>query len=284
MAQPPTPNEEWKQTELLDSKAEIDQLANNIQRAIKIIGGTLAAIFTWLQVKDFPFIPLLESAPPEALRRFVIAIYYFSWVFGSSFDVRIQQSVYVRDPSRGRLKTTGVVAVLVLAVTFAMLLSVSGNLREFVGMLNAFVLADLLTWQFLFIARTTPIIRASEAVYVQDKQFFDLERLRIVESYMVGNWHWYRFIVLGVILAIMDIVAFIDPIPIIVGNLIDSTLPSLTRGLSASLIPVLTIVLFVLVGEGWKWFLRVKVETTLEVFAGLKGKYRLLTLNEERPA
>jgi hypothetical protein len=265
---------------VLDSKAEIDQLASRIQMAIKVVGGLLAGIFTWLQLKDFPFIPLLESAPPEALLKFVIATYYFSWVFGTSFDVKLQQSVYVSDPSRGRLTWAGAVALVVLAVIAAILLWVSDSTKEFAAVLNVFVLADLLTWRYHLIPRTSPIIRASKNIYVQDKEYFDVERLRIVENYMVGKWHWHRFIVLGGVLLMINLLCFVDPVRKFIGASSELMVPALKIGLAESLLPVLAIILFVAVAEGWKWMLRMRISITLHVMSDLKKKYRPTLLGE----
>jgi hypothetical protein len=270
-------------TAVLDSKAEIDRFASRIQTAIKIVGGILAALFTWLQLKDFPFIPLLESTPPEAILKFIIAVYYFSWVFGSSFDVRLQQSVYVSDPGRGQLTWPGIVALGALAVIAAVLLWVSDSTKEFAVVLHIFVLADLLTWKYYLIPRTTPIIRASKGICAKDREFFDLERLSLVESYMVGKWHWYRFIALGALLLIIDVLCFIDPIRALLGALIESAVPGLKTGLATSLLPVLSIVAFIVVAEGWKWMLRINMRTALQVISDLKKKYRAVISGDPEP-
>jgi hypothetical protein len=275
---PPAPQ---RGTSVLDLKAEIDLLAARVQLTIKVVGSLLAGIFTWVQLKDFPFIPLLESAPPDRLLRFIAAIYYFSWVFGSSFDVRLQQAVYVSDPSKGRLTWKAIVAVLVLLVAGTLLLWASNSPKRFVVMLNMLVMADLVTWQFLFIARTAPIIRASKELYTKQNEFVDLERLNIVENYMMGKWHWYRFAVLGAILLVVDLISLIDPIRVLVSNLVESAAPALKQGLAASLLPVLAIMLFVIVGEGWKWILRLKIRTALDVISALKVKYKLTELRQK---
>jgi hypothetical protein len=110
-----------------------------------------------------------------------------------------------------------------------------------------------------------------------------LERLSLVESYMVGKWHWYRFIALGALLLIIDVLCFIDPIRAFLGALIESAVPGLKTGLATSLLPVLAIVAFIVVAEGWKWMLRINMRTALQVISDLKKKYRAVISDDPEP-
>jgi hypothetical protein len=105
----------------LDSKIQIDRLAFSARLAIQIVGGGLALIFTWLQVKDFPIKPFVENIEPQVFLKLILAFYYSCWVFGLSFDVTTQQAVYVKDPSRGRFSWDAISAVVALAIVAAVL-------------------------------------------------------------------------------------------------------------------------------------------------------------------
>jgi hypothetical protein len=259
---------------ILDSKGHIDDLAFRARLSIKIVGGVLALIFTWLQFKEYELVPFVASTQPVFLRKLTLAIYYFCWVFGTSFDVSTQQAVYVTDPKKGRMSWDTIGAVLTLLLVVGILLWASENEKRFAAVLTVFVLTNILLWLYL-LQRVQPIIRASENFYRKEKDFFELERLHVVRDYISGDWQWHRFVVMGAIVVVADLVCFVDPVRQTLSAITQLSLPDLSTDVASSLLPDFSLVVFVLVAESWIWTIRVRTRTSLNVMSALKGKYRI---------
>ncbi len=259
---------------ILDSKGHIDELAFRARLSIKIVGGILALIFTWLQFKEYPLAPFVESTQPELLRKLTLAVYYFCWVFGTSFDVSTQQAVYVSDPKKGRMSWDTIAAVLTLLLVVGILLWASDDDKKFAAVLTVFVLANIGLWLYL-LRRVEPIIRASESFYRKEKDFFELERLHVVRDYISGSWQWHRFVAMCAIVIAADLVCFVDPVRQTLSTIIHSYLPDLSTDVISSLLPDFSLVVFVLVAESWIWTIRVRTRTSMNVMSVLKEKYKM---------
>ena len=70
----------------LASRVAIDRLAFRARLAIKIVGGGLALIFTWLQLKGIPITPFVESIEPLSLLKLILTGYYFCWLGGRNYE------------------------------------------------------------------------------------------------------------------------------------------------------------------------------------------------------
>ena len=93
-------------------RSDIAKLARYTRLAITIIGGVLALVFTWLQIRDIPFPVIFQSTKPEFIQRFTLVLYYLCWIAGSRFDVSIQEAVYVNDPRFGRYGVETIAIIL----------------------------------------------------------------------------------------------------------------------------------------------------------------------------
>ena len=173
---------------------DINALAAKVRRIIKLIGWTLAAAFTWLQLKDFEFGVVVESTTPELLLKTALVIYYLCWIGGSSFDVSVQQKVYVSDPAGGELKVKTYAAVVGFFIVALLLLWASENEKFLAPMLTLFVIANYFGWRHI-VSRMSRAVRVSREKFSQRKNHFRDEQLRLVNNYMTGKWQSMRFAV-----------------------------------------------------------------------------------------
>lgn len=256
----------------LAHRAEIDKLADKARLAISVIGGLLALAFGWVQLKDFPFIPLLESTQAEFVLKVALALYYFSWVFGTNFDVKLQQDVYVRDRDHGRLGWRAASAIAGFGVVAAALLWVSDDEKRFAAVLTVFVVMNAVGWRVVM-TRVTSIVHMTLLLVGGD--FFERERLRAVEEYISGNWQWHRFLAMGLIALIGDVICFFPAVRMTISSMIASVDFGLKGAVVSQLLPAFVFVSFLVLAEGWIWAIRIKARLSLSLISDLKGRYEL---------
>jgi len=241
---------------------------------MRIVGGILVLVFAWLQLKDLPFIPILENAQPAILLKLILTVYYSCWVFGLGFDINTQQMVYIDDPNKGRMTWNSIGAICLLALVLALLFWASGSEQYFAGILNIFVVTNVVLW-LLLLKRVRIIIQASKDVFSGEREYFELERVSVVEAYIAGDWQWHRFIAMSIIVLAADAVCFIAVVRQRLSTLAHLFLPDLSNTVISSLLPDASFVVFIVVAEGWIWMMRAKTRASLHVIDLLKTKYTL---------
>ncbi|MBL8667233.1 MAG: hypothetical protein JNM48_07215, partial [Rhodospirillales bacterium] len=137
-----------------------------IRKLIAWAGTALAMIFTWIQFKQFPLDMLASSYTPILLWHGGLALYYVSWVFGTKFDVDVQELVYVSFPRRGQVPVHGFVTVLLLVVAGAALLWTERDIQKFAIAIDIFIVADHVAWRYL-IWLVKNVVRTSKNAYTQ---------------------------------------------------------------------------------------------------------------------
>jgi hypothetical protein len=232
----------------------------------------LVLFFGWLELKDHFFMPAVESIHPEVLRKGTLAVYYASWIFGTNFDLTAQQAVYVKDPGRGAMSKVAIAALLSFAVVAAVLLWASDSDQRFAGALAIFLAANIAGWAYI-VRRVKPIIDASGKYYKAERDFAEFERLHIVANYISGNWQWHRFAVMCVLVAIVLFACFTRA-PTVIEALVRNFMSTLPSGIVSSLLPDLSLILFVLIAETWIWIMRARTQAFLNVIFVLKKIYR----------
>lgn len=163
-------------------------LAAKLRWVIRIVSILLVIFFTWLQIRDVEIASIIERTSPQILLRIALIAYYFCWVFGTTFDLNLMQSVLTKVPDRGRL-TWGAVSALVVFTAFTfILLWASNDEKRFAYALCLFWTAG--TCSFWYLQRTIkPMFSESGA---DCRNTYDHERLLTVENFMLGEWQWTR--------------------------------------------------------------------------------------------
>jgi uncharacterized membrane protein len=185
------------------------------------------------------------------LWKAALVLYFFSWVFGAESDTEMQADVYLAAPHEGRLTKQDIGVMLGIAIGFAVLCVVSDNYRGFALALTGFWLFNVIAWRYMVRALKTPI-HQSYVKYGQDKQYVEMEKLRVVERYVAGRWQWWRFAAGAILAAAMDALSFFD----------------LGQGFAQG-----SIFFFVVFVESWMWIMRAKTKVALRALDDLSERY-----------
>jgi hypothetical protein len=78
--------------------------ARRVRKLIRYIGVSLAALFTFLQLRNIEFGIIFTTISPDMLRKASLIAYYWSWIFGATFDTDVQELAYFTE--KGRFKLT----------------------------------------------------------------------------------------------------------------------------------------------------------------------------------
>jgi hypothetical protein len=251
---------------------QVQGLGRNVRRAIWLIGAVLALIFGWLQFRDIPMASLIERTEPDLLLRLTLALYYSCWVFGTTFDTNIQTAVYVRDPNRGLIPKSAYLLLAGFGVVAGILMWASKSEAYFAIVLTLFVAFNIVGFIYI-LSHVQPMMAASKEQYESKRDYFGLEQLDLVITYMTGPWQRLRFVVMIVLAIGMNVIVFWDDGRAFVANLLVVFVPPTDAAMMDRLIPSLSFLVFVLVAEGWIWIQRVRVRTAIDLIESLSEKY-----------
>ncbi len=215
---------------------------------------------------------LFERAEPDLLLKLTLALYYSCWVFGSTFDTNLQMSVYVRDPNRGLFPKFAYALLIGFGAAAAILLWASKEEAYFAFVLTGFVAFNILGF-FYILRYVKPIMAASKEQYEIKRDYFGLEQLDLVITYMSGRWQSLRFTVMVLLAIAMNVIVFSDSARGLVASLVAAIAPPVNAQTIDRLIPSLSFLVFVLVAEGWIWAQRLRVRTAIDLVEGLAAKY-----------
>jgi hypothetical protein len=248
-------------------------------RSIWIVGGILAFLFTWLQIRNI-FVPVLKNADPHHLRRFTLIVYYLCWVGGASFDVHVQREVYRRDPNQGRIPLAAFIGVTMLLAVAGILMWASTSDQGFALALVPFVIANFIGWRIV-LARVRPMIEATRSHYAENANYFRLEQLELVAWYMTGWWQWARFALMAALVALANALCFSDGFRAAIAETVHSAWSDLGHETLTKLLPAISLLLFVLLAELWIWALRARIRMSLNTIESLMRRYRLIRLADD---
>jgi hypothetical protein len=237
---------------------------------------SLVATVLALFLKDLRWDVVVDSTEPEFLQKLTLIIYYFCWLFGSRADTNVQESVYISVPSTWRVTLPEFFLVIAFAGLAGALLWAAGDEKRFAILLSLFTAANIAGWWFLN-RKLKPLMSGSRKQLVRGSAYLDLERLNVVTNYLTGTWQWRRFVVMGILVIVFDIVCFVPPVRAASSDWIAYLVADLNSKSDAisRLLPDALFLLFVLVAETWIWIKRVRVATSLDILDEMKLKYRL---------
>jgi hypothetical protein len=106
------------------SREDISKIAAFADWCIWGVTAGIALVFAGITLKDIPFVPALSSTNPDYLQSILLSLYIACWAAGTTIDTKVQNSVYLIDPSGGRVRYGAVIAVVALSlVSLAVLLT-----------------------------------------------------------------------------------------------------------------------------------------------------------------
>jgi hypothetical protein len=261
-------------TELAIAKADVEKLANLSRTLIQGLAAALAAGFAFVVIDKTQIITILNESDPGIAYKVGLFLYYTSWVFGAKFDVDIEERVYVRDSARGILdwKTFGVLTIFTIVMLFFFWLHTRERL--FGCGLLLFVLVNILGWKAVC-RRIRATIEESQATYTELKDYYGLEKLRVVSEYMRGTWQGRRFIVMIVLAILLISISNAIAYPQFANIVRGIDLQGIKGELMIRRAPALFFLIYVLAAEGWMWLQRMRVHHHVNVLDEMAADFRL---------
>lgn len=122
---------------------------------------SITVVFAGVTLKDTPFAPAVSGANPEYLQSILLSVYIACWAAGTTIDTRVQSSVYLVDPSGGKVQPASVAAVILLGLVSLAVLVTRTNELLFSLTLAAFTTIDVLGLLYLHYRFFPPIINAT---------------------------------------------------------------------------------------------------------------------------
>jgi hypothetical protein len=200
--------------------------------------------------------------------------YYLFWIFGTTYDTNVQEDVYEIEAALSPLPATAVLLMFLFGAVAALLLWAASNDKLFSISLDIFFFFNI---GGLFYVQwyVTPIIKKSRQSYDSRRKYTERIELSIVSDYMLGNWHWLRFLIGGIVLTVLNLVSFNRSIATWISVAPVPWLPPFSTGRVLDLLPSLLLLLFVLLMEGWIWYKRIVMIVSLSLINRLNDGYSI---------
>jgi hypothetical protein len=256
---------------------EVTMSARRVRKLIRYIGVSLAALFTFLQLRNIEFGIIFTTISPDMLRKASLIAYYWSWIFGATFDTDVQELAYFTEKGRFKLTVSAITLIVLFGCVAAALLWAENNDQMFASVLTLFFIFNIAGFAYiLWFVR--PIIAASKANYSQNENYFNMAQLEMVSDYMTGSWQWKRFAIGLVLVSIMDAICFSNAIRTTASEVFVRLFGLLNMDSWAQRLPSFAFVCFVVLMDGWIWLQRAKLSGSLGVLEKISLRYTLAPL------
>jgi hypothetical protein len=246
------------------AKRAILNFARTIRLIIKLSAFTLPVFFVWLRFRGVDVMPVVRTLPATVLLRASLVFYYFSWLYGTTFDTDIQELVYYTAPTeQGKVPLATIVVMLSIAAMFGILCAVK-SFQQFLMVLAGFWLLDILSWRYLVTRLLPSVFKASLAQFNKNGDDAKIDQLEFVRNYHFGSWKWFRSFGGLVLLIVLNVIAqtsTIDQLAARIHMSVDTTL-------------AVAVAMFLLVVEAWVWIMRLKTRFAIETIEHLRYRYR----------
>jgi hypothetical protein len=262
--------------EIMDGMANIENLAWWATSVMKIVYTILVAAFAWLQFRNYELTQIIQKTEPEAFLRCIMFGFYLSWVFGPSFDLKVQKIAFVKDPLGGAITSTGITLLILISLSAILMLWATQNERTFFAALSVFVALNIIGYFFIF-HRMRSVAEESGKLFVRRGLLFRYMQVLLVTEFMFGPWQRRRFVFMVVSIAVLDCLCFVTPLRTFIAGSISQFVP-IDQSTISSLMPDIGLLCFFTASEGWIWAERLKVSASLKTIDRLSRTYRLAPL------
>lgn len=260
----------------LDKIRGVALLFSRLRLTKSIISWALAAIYTWLQLRNLPYPEIINGSNPTIALQLALIVMYLCWVGGLTIDFTTEARVFATDPNRGKVPFSFYQNSFFLFAAAVVLLWARKNDELFTAALTIFSIVCL--WTLLAGRRgLQDIIDDSKKTYEAHADWIGKEQLDFVEYYVAGKWVWIRQACLLVLLAGVDVVCWVDAVSKNIAGWIHIWDPEINKEAVIGLVPLSAIILFLVAAEGSQWYMRVKTRLSVAALRLLKEKeYRVV--------
>lgn len=257
--------------DVIVGKHDTMEAVRHMRLYVTIAGIVLPLLFGWLKFREVDFGVTLLSIPADLVFRSAMAIYFASWIAGLLSDLSDQEFVLVHAPASAQVKIGGGVIGAAITIAFAALCYVNAPTHFSLALL-AFNLLGITSWLYLVRVVLPPAIEKSESYFRKDSNYLCIEKLRLVfDRYLSGSWQWYRF-AFGLILVVaISYFAFQR-------ELLEDRFRVFQN--HSNILSSYIFLGYVLILEGWIWFMRVRVKGGIAMLTEFERSY---VLNKHAP-
>jgi hypothetical protein len=262
-------------TDYANLKADVKRLGKTAKQLIRACIIILPLVIILLQTNSAEMIQdFILSRKPFTLYEITIVLWFACWVFGAPFDVDMQEEVFIADEDKGNIGfrvIATMAGLLLIATAFLYLYKIETAFQ--LGLL-VFVAANFAAHKIVM-QRSRRAIERSRAIMTDDRDMFGLEKVRVVEEYLLGDWQTRRFHAMlamaGIQLAVAALWRFTRA-----GELLNNLMIGGIAGSRLSpFVPALLFSLFVAVAEAWIMYRRGDTKAAIKSLDALSLRYAL---------
>jgi hypothetical protein len=279
------------------------QLERNVQSLVQwgMWGLGIVCVGAFAMLNVFISLPI-RLAPdlmdPASLWKALVSLYVISWWFGTLFDNRYQIDV-VTPSAESRLPIASILVAVAIFVFFALMwwftlaieavvtriwqstlgAFIAGSYDALILVLLAFWLFNIYAWRYYVARHMRTLIDRTRSELASPGDAFKREALAVVEDYICGRWQWVRFIVGGVVLAIIFLLALSparEPLARMMAGVLG--LDSGGAGRLTIALPHLLTVAWFAASEAVMWFMRIRLKFYIDCIRDLERRYQVAPL------
>ena len=240
----------------------VDDFAWYLKLVIRILAGLLMLAFAYLKLQNI-ILPIAQKIETRILLEFALCLYFTCWVVGANFDTDFQEKAYVVAPDIDWIPMVGLSSAI--AALFAIMCCVTA-FWQFAMLLAALWGLNYYCFQFI-LKMIRPVVNASKETYRAGGQFAERAKLDLVEEFMLGSWQQWRFAFGGLLIVGINILELPH---------LASRLGAAIGGLDGEFVVALSILAFIVLMEGWIWFMRLRCRIARGEIKKLAAKYQFV--------
>jgi len=259
----------------IGSHKPVEETANEASAYVWVIGGVIAAIFTWLQIRDIPITDALSATNAQYAINVGLALYYLCWVTGTKIDISVQKSIYIEGPPSRYFDPATLAYVAALGVAAACLLWFRKDDRGFAVTILVFCIVTTAAWRHL-VGRVRPMIEASRRRYLSMGDYAGLEKVELLEAYLDGRWQRVRVAVLSLFVIMLVVATFSRSGRIAMSNVLVQATPTIQPEAVYPWVSAINFLAFVVISETTQWWMRLRTWVVLKALDHLESKYAFI--------
>lgn len=262
----PVKYEKTRELDAISGTRETMEAARYLRMMVALSSALLTLVFGWLKFRGVDVVGVVTTIPSSFILKLAMAIYFASWIAGLVSDISDLEYVFVKAPRPIHVKIGGTALGSLVVMNFATLCYVE-TMTTFSLVLFSLVFVNVCGWLYLTRIALPAADTSSRKYYSQMKKLFALECLNIVYiKYQRGNWQILRF-ALGFLLSGI-IIAFAFQ-----NQLFAAKIAAVQR--YGDLLSAMLFLVYVLLFEGWIWFMRMRTKGGLALLSALESSYDL---------
>ncbi|MCX6230366.1 MAG: hypothetical protein NTZ33_02370 [Bacteroidetes bacterium] len=244
---------------VLHKDPTLHKMIKNTKTFIRITGVILTFNFVWLEFHELPLIPLFTNTFSSVFFKIILALFFASWIAGTSKDLEDEESALLVAPNKGKLTMLAIGTIVILGVLFAWLCK-ANTYSEFAIALSVFYIFNIISWYYLklFVKES---INESIKKYEEVNDIYGLKKIKTIEDFLLGKWQVKRFAYGFIFLVILNILAFTN---------YSQNISTLIDIPSTQFIIVLSFFMYLGEMEIWIWLKRIKRDITFELIEEFK--------------